>query len=243
LVGTASEIGSGLFEVRAEAGVVRAQIERIEAFRAKSTADWTNPPIQTAALDELYRQMQKAETDVAGLRGMFQEQSQDVRSAQAQVDAVRDAMRRELQKASADLKSRLESLRVREASLSQTVSSTESTLRALTDSTSKYSTVEDRLETQREVYALLLKKVQEQQVAQSVEPPGAEVVQEATLPLQPIRPRPLLNLVLGCVIGLLFGSGIALALEWIRRTIQTPRDVAHALQLPVVGMVPRRLHS
>jgi uncharacterized protein involved in exopolysaccharide biosynthesis len=241
LVGAASEIGSGLLEVRAESRVVRAQIDRIEAFRAGSAPDWTNPPVQTQALDELYRQLQRTETEVANLRAQYRDQSLEVRTAQGQADAVREAMRRELSKASADLASRLEALRVREASLSQTASSTESTLRAITDSTTKYSTLENRLSTQREVYALLLKKVQEQEVAQSVEPPAAEVVQDATVPLEAVRPRRALNLLLGGVIGLLVGAGSALALEWIRRTIQTPRDVVHALHLPVVGMLPRRL--
>jgi uncharacterized protein involved in exopolysaccharide biosynthesis len=241
LVGAASEIGSDLLEVRAESRVVRAQIDRIEAFRAGASPDWTNPPVQTQALDELYRQLQRTETEVANLRAQYRDQSLEVRNAQGQADAVREAMRRELSKASADLANRLEALRVREASLAQTASSTESTLRAITDSTTKYSTLENRLSTQREVYALLLKKVREQEVAQSVEPPAAEVVQDATVPLDAVRPRRLLNLVLGGVIGVLFGAGIALALEWIRRTIQTPRDVVHALHLPVVGMLPRRL--
>lgn len=241
LAGAASEIGSELLRVRAEGKVVRAQIERIDAFRANSAPDWTNPPVQTSALDDLYRQLQKAQTEVASLRNQYQDGSVEVRTAQSQVDAVREAMRRELQKASADLAGKLEALRVREASLSQTESSTEYTLRALSDSTTKYSTLENRLATQREVYALLLKKVQEQEVAQSVEPPAAEVVQEAVVPLEAVRPRRALNLVLGGVIGLLFGAGLALSLEWIRRTIQTPSDVAHALHLPVIGMLPRRL--
>ena len=86
----------------------------------------------------------------------------------------------------------------------------------------------------------MLKKVQEQEVAQTVEPPAAEIVQAAVIPLEAVRPRKVLNLGVGGVVGLLFGAGLALALEWVRRTIRTPRDVVHELHLPVVGMIPRR---
>ncbi len=240
LAGASSEISSDLLKVRAELRVLDAQAGRIQSFRIAGAPDWSNPPVQTAALDELYRQLQKTETDVAGLRRQYRDQSPEVVAAEAQVQAVRDAMRRELQKAGSDLEGRREGLRAREQGLLQTASSTEYTLKALSDSTYKYSTIESRLATQREVFALLLKKVQEQEVAQTVEPPAAEIVQAAVIPLEAVRPRKVLNLGVGGVVGLLFGAGLALALEWVRRTIRTPRDVVHELHLPVVGMIPRR---
>ncbi len=240
LADAAGEVGSDLIKVRAERRVIEAQIERIREFRNVGSPDWSNPPIQTDALDDLYRQLQKTETDAAGMRRLYRDQSPEVVAAEAQVQAVRDAMRRELQKAGSDLEGKREALRAREEGLLQTATTTEYTLKALNDSTYKYSTLEGRLATQREVFALLLKKVQEQEVAQTVEPPAAEIVQAAVIPLEAVRPRKLLNLGVGGVIGLLFGAGLALSLEWVRRTIRTPRDVVHELHLPVIGMIPRR---
>ncbi len=240
LADAAGEIGSDLLKVRAESRVVEAQLGRIRAFRTTAAPDWSNPPVQTAALDELYRQLQKVETEAAGLRRLYRDQSPEVVASESQVQAVREAMRRELQKAGSDLEGQREALRAREQGLLQTASTTEYTLKTLSDSTYKYSTLESRLATQREVFALLLKKVQEQEVAQTVEPPSVEVVQAAVVPLDAVRPRKLMNLGVGGVLGLLLGAGLALSLEWVRRTIRTPRDVVHELHLPVVGMIPRR---
>lgn len=240
LADAAGEIGSDLLKVQADLRVTDAKIQRIRAFRTATSPDWSNPPVQTPALDDLYRQMQKAETDVASLRRLYKDQSTEVVTAQAQVDAVRDAMRRELQKAGSDLEGQRDALRAREQGLRQTAANTDNTLRAISDTTYKYSTIESRLATQREVFALLLKKVQEQEVAQTVEPPSAEIVQAAAIPLEAVRPRKLVNLVVGGILGVLFGAGLALSLEWVRRTIRTPRDVVHELHLPVIGMIPRR---
>jgi succinoglycan biosynthesis transport protein ExoP len=66
-------------------------------------------------------------------------------------------------------------------------------------------------------------------------------VQAATVPMESVRPRKVVNLAVGLLLGLVFGTGLALALEAIRRTIRTPRDVVQLLQLPVMGMIPRRM--
>jgi capsular polysaccharide biosynthesis protein len=50
-----------------------------------------------------------------------------------------------------------------------------------------------------------------------------------------------MNLGIGLALGTVFGVGLALTLEALRRTIRTPRDVVNELQLPVMGMIPKRL--
>ena len=41
------------------------------------------------------------------------------------------------------------------------------------------------------------------------------------------------------IVGLTAGIGIALLLEFMRRTIKTPKDVTDVLHLPILGMIPR----
>jgi len=67
-----------------------------------------------------------------------------------------------------------------------------------------------------------------------------EVAQAAVVPLRSVRPRKAVNLGVGVLLGLVFGAGLALALEAFRRTLCTPRDVAEQLGLQVMGMIPRR---
>jgi capsular polysaccharide biosynthesis protein len=35
------------------------------------------------------------------------------------------------------------------------------------------------------------------------------------------------------------GGGLALTLEFLRRTIKAPKDITEALHLPVLGMIPK----
>jgi len=67
------------------------------------------------------------------------------------------------------------------------------------------------------------------------------IIQSADVPLLPVRPRKILNVIVGLLLGLVAGAGLALAMESFRRTLRTPRDVTRELHLPVMGMIPRRM--
>jgi uncharacterized protein involved in exopolysaccharide biosynthesis len=240
LAQSGTELGSSLLKARADLRGVEAQLDRIRQFRASDSPDWSNPPVQTPGMDDRYHELQKVETQLLALKQVYREGSPELVALDAQSRALREAMRRELQKAASDLESQRAVLAARASDLDHEMGRNDVSLKALADSSTKYSTAESELGTQRELYTMLLKKVQEQDIAQTIQPAAVHIVQAASVPLDPVRPRKIVNLVLGVLLGLVFGAGFALAQEAFRRTIRTPRDVARELHLPVMGMIPRR---
>lgn len=66
------------------------------------------------------------------------------------------------------------------------------------------------------------------------------------LPSAPYKPDVTLNLAVGAVAGLLLGMGLALLLEFMDTSVKTMEDVERALQVPVLGIIPKNvpiLHS
>ena len=220
---------------------VEAQLQRAYAFRLDSTLNVASLPVQTPALDDLHLQLLMAETDLAKAKHFYRDRSPELVTAESQVMALREGLRRELDKAISDLAGQRETLVARENTLRQTLGENETGLRSMTDRAYQNSTLESELSTNRELYSLLLKKAQEQRIAQTIEPALVEIVVPARQPLRQARPRKALNIALGIVVGFLFGTGLAFGLESLRRTIRTPNDVVHRLHLPVMGMIPKRL--
>lgn len=64
------------------------------------------------------------------------------------------------------------------------------------------------------------------------------VFQEPTIPQKPVSPKPLLNLFLGALVGLLGGLGLVLLTDYFDHTLQTPEDIEGKLQIPVLGAIP-----
>jgi capsular exopolysaccharide synthesis family protein len=101
-----------------------------------------------------------------------------------------------------------------------------------------------RLERQRtvlvEVYTTLQNRLQEARILEAVEDATVRVVDPAILPNTPVKPRTMLNLLLGIVLGGMLGVGIAFLREYMDETIHTREDVhAAARGAPVLGMIPR----
>jgi capsular polysaccharide biosynthesis protein len=61
----------------------------------------------------------------------------------------------------------------------------------------------------------------------------AEVKEEP----KPVKPRPILNMAIAFVVGLMTGVGLAFLLEYLDNTIKNEQDVEKLLELPVLGAV------
>ncbi len=55
----------------------------------------------------------------------------------------------------------------------------------------------------------------------------------------PVSPNVTLNLILGAVVGLIFGVGIAFFLEYLDTSVKTLEDVERYLQVPVLAVIPK----
>lgn len=55
----------------------------------------------------------------------------------------------------------------------------------------------------------------------------------------PVKPTPILNIIIAVVVGLLVGMGIALILEFMDNTLKNEQDVAAYLGLPVLGSIDK----
>lgn len=53
----------------------------------------------------------------------------------------------------------------------------------------------------------------------------------------PVKPKPLLNIAIALVVGLMAGVGIAFLLEYLDNTVKTEQDVEQLLNLPVLGAI------
>jgi len=90
-----------------------------------------------------------------------------------------------------------------------------------------YRKYDEKLEQARIDHALEMGKIS-----------NISVVQPATYPLKPVRPRKLLNLALGLFLGLFGGLGLAFFSETMDHTFKKPEDIEERLKLPTLATIP-----
>jgi tyrosine-protein kinase Etk/Wzc len=89
-----------------------------------------------------------------------------------------------------------------------------------------------------ELYKMLLQKYEETRIQEAMNVGNVRIVEEATLPEKPIRPKKLQNMLVAIVVGLMAGVGAAMFLEYLDDSIQTTEDAEEAVQLTTLGIIP-----
>lgn len=98
------------------------------------------------------------------------------------------------------------------------------------------------LESQQMVRERLnLKIIQEEIDAQLPKTGIVAIIDPAEVSLKPDRPRKVLNITLGVIIGLIVGVGLAFFIEYLDTSVKTIDDVERALQAPVLGVIPQNV--
>lgn len=90
-----------------------------------------------------------------------------------------------------------------------------------------------------EIYTLLQTRLKEAEVAEAVEDASVRVIDEASLPRAPIYPRPVLNIALALISGLLLGVSAAFAREYADHSVHTRNELQAIARTPVLGLIPR----
>lgn len=68
---------------------------------------------------------------------------------------------------------------------------------------------------------------------------NVSVLSKATLgeSASPVKPQPLMNIVIAVVVGLMVGVGLSILLEYLDNTLKTEQDIENLLELPVMGVI------
>jgi capsular exopolysaccharide synthesis family protein len=98
----------------------------------------------------------------------------------------------------------------------------------------------DRAREQNEkLYATLLEQMKESDLARMMRVNNVRVVDFASDPGGPIRPRKVVALTVGAFVGLVLGLGLALLRQRLDSSVKTPGDVEQLLGVTFLGLLPR----
>lgn len=101
----------------------------------------------------------------------------------------------------------------------------------------QYGILKRDVETNRTMYEALLSQVKEKKVSEDTSNIDVWMVKAAMLPEHPVKPKKKLNILLGLVLGVFGGIGVAFFLEYLDNTVHDPEEIESRYGVSVLGLV------
>ena len=123
--------------------------------------------------------------------------------------------------------------------LDATLSRSDAALSTLPQKELRHSELERDAKTTEAVYAMLQARYKEAEIAAAATDASIRLVDEAVLPRRPVSPKPLVNLALAVIAGLLIGVGGAFLRDASDRSLRTRAQLLALTGSPVLSLIPR----
>ncbi len=98
-------------------------------------------------------------------------------------------------------------------------------------------------EVYQNVYNVLLEKAEEERMKSASSSAGIKIVDTARMPDHPIPKNETRYYIIGVIVGLFLGIGLALLIEFNDTTIKSNEDVERYLNISVLGTIPHITHN
>lgn len=102
-----------------------------------------------------------------------------------------------------------------------------------------YVDAKREFETDQELLQTMKLKQMGETISRKIPGESVEMHDAPVISNSPVSPNVTLNLVLGAVVGLIFGVGIAFFLEYLDTSVKSLEDVERYLQVPVLAVIPK----
>lgn len=233
------EFNDAYLKARNERLELDARVEKLnEFYRSKGNIRDTRSLIDNPLVDSLYAQLLEAEVEFNRLSKVFKSKHPKIVQVSTTVEDTRKKLDEELKKEIENLKARRSIVFSKESVLSSTVSDFEKDAMNTNKKELRYSILQRDVDTNQKLYDTLLAKIKESNIEETLDASNIRLDEEAVTPLNPVKPKKMLNFILSLIFGLMTGVGFAFLREYLDRTVRTEEDVRRYLGIPVLSVIP-----
>ncbi len=175
----------------------------------------------------------------------YKETSQTVAGVRDEIRAVSDFLAKQQKRSNAleatKIQAELNTAKARADSLHRTIASVDRDIQELDLRGREFQELRREVTVNESNYQTYLKKLEEARISDDMDRQkiaNISVIQTASIPMTPVKPRKEYNLMLGVVLGALAALGSGFLSEYASQGLSSPESVRRKLDLPVLASLP-----
>jgi capsular exopolysaccharide synthesis family protein len=187
------------------------------------------------SLDEKYASLREDYVDAVGQYGP---NFPKVKRLQDQLNEVQSMMQRERKRLVTRLRSDYVAALGRERLLGAAVAHEKEEVGKLNQLSIEHNLLKREFETNQQLYASLLQHLKDATVSAGLRATNIHVVDSASAPTVPVRPRIMYNIAISIAVGLVLGMTLAFVMESMDTSIKSAEDLERIIGAPALAVVP-----
>jgi succinoglycan biosynthesis transport protein ExoP len=191
-------------------------------------------------IESLRIDLARLERQMAELKERYLEHHPEVLKVQKQIDETRRAIAAEAERIVRAAENDYQAAAAQEKGVASALDAAKAEALDLQRRGVQYDSLKRELEAGKEVLNSLLARHEQADVAQELESSNLRVADPATVPRGAVRPRRLLDLLIGLLLGGGLSVGLALLRDHLDDTLRAPDDVRLGLGVPLLTAIPPR---
>ncbi len=172
------------------------------------------------------------------LSSRFTAQHPKVQTIDLQIQEIEKNLKHETSLALERIRKDLEASQRKESLLSKAYAGAASQVTAQATQAAQYSALKREVEILRQTYSQILMQVSQASISNALPQNTMRILDAATPASEPLRPKPLVNLSFGAMLGVVLSGGIAFLREKFDRSVKRPGSARELLSAKELGVIP-----
>jgi polysaccharide biosynthesis transport protein len=216
---------------------VQGQTTDSQSKRQNVKADTVAEVMQSALINSLKTDISRLESKLTESSGNLGKNHPQMLRSEAELDTLKGQLEAETQKITSSIETTFQVSKQREQQLQSALAAQKARVLVLNRQRDQLNVLRRDLESAQRAFELVSQKASQTNIESQTNQTNIALLNPASAPTDPSRPRVLFNTLISVFLGLLLGMGAALMLELLNRRVRSSQDLADALGLPVLGTI------
>jgi len=235
-----STLQADLTDTQVKRAEVEGLLKQIETVRQSGAQFDTVPQISgDPVIQDLYREKVRLEREYEKLLVTLKDKHVRVLEKQSEIDKINQKIGTEIERLIGNLKSQYDLLRDRENKLNRSIEDTRTESLKVNRTASRFDLVRGEATETKRIYDLITARIKEIDLSSSLLNNNLRILDRAPVPKRPVKPRVVLNLAIGVLLGLVLGIGAVFFLNYMDNTVRSSEDIEQFIKLNLLAIIPK----